>query len=299
MKPVRNQELENQITAVETDPKINLKVPFELKNPHHLIKGLQMHSTKSWINQDSQKAFPEKKNFDVIVGKPNINRAKLILSTFFKAIEGRGHSIMFEKDHSYLEAFGEKLRIRFWEKSRYIGSPDRNSYRDMELTGILSFQYFRILNYVEREWADTPHTKLEEKLGRIIGSLEFYAQKEKAERLEREQRWREQKIREEIIREVNTRKEAEFKKFQDLLTNSLRWEKAQSIRAYLNHIHTNQPEGTESENRNEWVAWANDKADWFDPFVSKPDPLLKPFGEFHESLLDQSIKIDRYNIDKL
>ena len=59
MKPVKNQELEDHVKAVETDPKINLKVPVELKNPHPIVKGLQMHNSKSWSYNEGKKAFPQ------------------------------------------------------------------------------------------------------------------------------------------------------------------------------------------------------------------------------------------------
>lgn len=299
MKSVRNQELEDHVKAVESDLKISLIVPSKLKNTHPIINSLHLKSFTSWGNEQNQKLFPEKKSFDVIVGKSNLNRAKLILDTFFKAIEGRGHSIAIDEENSYLEAFGEKLRIRFWEKSKYIGNQNENSYRDMELSGILSIQYFRIRNYVEREWADTPYAKLEEKLGRVIGSLEFYAKKEKAERLEQEERWRVQKVKEELIKERNARKEKEFKNFKTLLDQSQRWEKAQSLRSFINHIQNNPSEWRETENLSDWISWAKDKADWLDPTFKKKDPFLNPFGDFHDSLLDLSIKLDRYNIDKL
>ena len=49
----------------------------------------------------------------------------------------------------------------------------------------------------------------------------------------------------------------------------------------------------------ECCSWAQDKVDWYDPNVAKPDSLLKPFGEFHQTLLERKSVIDRYNIDKL
>lgn len=300
MKPIRNQELEEAVQRVETDSNINLIVPANLKNPHPLIKDItSSHFITDRYYPMAGKVMTKGESFDLIVGKANFVRAKLILDTFIKAIEGRGHQIRFEDGNTFLETFGEKLRIRFWEKSKYIGQVKEYTFRDKELTGILSIQYFRILNYVEREWCDTPNMKLEEKLGRVIGSLEYYGQKEKADRLEREQRWRDQKLKDDLIQEHNSRKQADFNNFKTLLSNSLRWEKAQSIRAYISHLRKNPEHFPGTENLNDWIDWANDKADWFDPLVSKPDQLLNPFGEFHESLLDQSIKTDRYNIDKL
>lgn len=42
-----------------------------------------------------------------------------------------------------------------------------------------------------------------------------------------------------------------------------------------------------------------EKAEWYDPAISKSDPLSSPFGEFHEALLNQIKQLDRYNIDRL
>lgn len=300
MKPIRNQELEEAVQRVETDSKINLIVPTNLKNPHPFIKDItSSHFMTNKHYPMEGKVMTKGETFDLIVGKANFVRAKLILDTFIKAIEGRGHQIRIEDGNTFLETFGEKLRIRFWEKSKYIGQVKEYAFRDKELTGILSIQYFRILNYVEREWCDTPNVKLEEKLGRVIGSLEYYGHKEKAERLEREQRWRDQKLKDDILREHNSRKEADFNNFKILLSNSLRWEKALSIRAFINHLQKNPEHFSGTENLNDWINWATNKADWFDPTISKADPIMKPYGEFHETLLNQTRQLDKYNIGKL
>jgi hypothetical protein len=79
----------------------------------------------------------------------------------------------------------------------------------------------------------------------------------------------------------------------------LRWKKAQAIRAYIRHIQEFPSQYTGSENLNELISWAIEKAEWYDPAISKSDPLLSPFGEFHEALLNQIKQLDRYNIDRL
>ncbi len=296
MNPIRNQELEDHVSAVESDLKINLIVPTELKNPHPIVKALSPLSFSGFgYSPQTDSTRQQSKTFDIAIGKQSLNRAKLILDTFIKAIETRGHFIKFEKEHTFIEIFDEKLRIRFWEKSKYKESSNKYETRDLELTGVLSIQYFRLLNYVEREWTDTNSIKLEEKLARVIGSLEYFAKKEKAERIEREGRWQEQKIRETIIQELNSRKESDFNKFKILLSYSQRWEKAQALRGYISHME----KFALSENLNEWISWATEKADWYDPAVAKNDTLLRPFCDFHDSLLNNSRSLDRYNIDKL
>jgi hypothetical protein len=165
----------------------------------------------------------------------------------------------------------------------------------MEMTGILSFQLLSHGSHVQKEWGDTAHSKLEEKLGRVIGSLEYFAKKERVERIENERRRQEQKIKNTLIQEQNDQKEADFNNFKILLSDSLRWEKAQALRGYTSHIE----KLTTSENLKGWIGWAIEKADWYDPTISKTDKLLKPFSDFHESLLNNSKSLDRYNIDKL
>jgi len=64
---------------------------------------------------------------------------------------------------------------------------------------------------------DTPKIKLEEKLGRVIGSLEYIGKKEHEERLEREAYWQEQREKEAIQKELNTRKQTEFNNFKSYL----------------------------------------------------------------------------------
>jgi|GEM_PF-6205883 len=297
---MRNPELEKYVLAVESDPKVNLIVTKKLKDPHPLVKNLNI-STYSTIgyNSRTEKTLRAKGTFDLAVGKANLKRSELILDTFIKAVEARGNSFSFDSEGTYLNAYDEKIRIRFWEKSKYIDKPDRYGYREMELSGILSIQYFRINFNVEKEWSDTPNVKLEEKLGRVIGSLEYFAKQENEERLDREKRWAAERIKKAITEDQNKLKESEFFRFKELLEKAQRWEKAQVMRAYVEFIQDTAGKDSKSHEVFEWSSWAQDKVDWYDPTIAKPDPLLNPFGEFHQSLLEKRSAIDRFNIDKL
>lgn len=296
MLPNRNEELERFVLAVETDPIVNLTVPEKLKNPHPMVKNLDL-STYYTIgyNSKTKKTKTPNGSLDLEVGEASLKRAKCILDTFIKAVEARGNSITSDRDGTYLNAFDEKIRIRFWEKSKVVDKSKRIGQRELELSGVLSIQYLRICYYIEKEWSDTPNVKLEEKLGRVIGSLEYFAKQENLERIERENRWQAQRIERELIEEQNRLKESEFNKFKELLDNAYRWEKSQMIRFYV----SNMKNSSISEEIEDWVQWANEKIDWFDPSISKKDSLLKPFGRFHQALLDGQIKVDSNNIDGL
>lgn len=136
-----NPELEAAVSAVETDQSLNLKVPSKLFKPHPMVveMNLQEDDPKRF-NLNSDKIFNQGETFDFAVGKKSLPRAKLILDTFIKAIEKRGMEIINKEGKTYILISNEKLRIRLWEKSRFI-EKDENTvgYRDQELTGELYF----------------------------------------------------------------------------------------------------------------------------------------------------------------
>ena len=128
----------------------------------------------------------------------------------------------------------------------------------------------------------------------------WYNLKVREERLQLEALWREQSRKEDIRKELNAKKQSEFNNFKRLLNQSLRWEKSQAIRAFINHVETNPNLTIEGcENIQEWIQWAKCKADWYDPTVERKDEFLSPYGEFHEALLEGKKEIDEYNLSKL
>lgn len=251
------------------------------------------------INRD--KIINRGDTFDFAVGKKSLVRAKLILDSFVKAVEKRGLKIMNCEGITFLLISEEKIQIRLWEKSRFL-EQDENScgFRDQELSGELYFQYMRRCTCVEKQWGDTPYSKLEEKLGRVNGSLEYIGKKEHEQRLIREEYWREYERKQVIIKEENAKKEAEFSDFKGLLGQSIRWERTQAIRKYINCVEVN-PNSTIQgiKDRDEWISWAKAKADWYDPTTSCDDIYLNEFSSFHEELLEGKKRLDRNNVCKL
>lgn len=301
-KYIRNPELVAAVLAVEKDQSLNLKVPAKLSKPHPMVVEMNLRECDpSRFKPNVGKIFNQGETFDFAVGKRSLQRAKLILDTFIKAVEKRGIEVINREGSTYLLISDEKLQIRLWEKSRFIENDEnRHGYRDQELTGELFIQYIKFGRYAEKQWGDTAHTKLEDKLGRVIGSLEYLGRKEHEERIEREAYWEEQKRRDANIKEQNSRKETEFNNFMLLLDQSSRWEKAQSIRAFVSHVEANPDASIEGiENPQEWIQWAKGKADWYDPTVNSSDELLSPYGEFHQNLVEGKREIDWVNKGKL
>ena len=111
------------------------------------------------------------------------------------------------------------------------------------------------------------------------------AVKEKKEAIEREVRHLEYERRRKIEEDFKLRKEQEIMKTKKLFSDAEKFDKAT---IYRNFIAATEQKAIQENNLNEelkeWIKWANEKADWFDPFTNKEDELLNDNDreEFHK-----------------
>ncbi|WP_223267241.1 hypothetical protein [Polaribacter sp. IC073] len=71
-------------------------------------------------------------------------------------------------------------------------------------------------------------------------------------------------------KELQRLKDEELSKFESLFLTATRWHKSQYIRNYIQEfeafiIKSNNLNTKEKE----WIDWAKEKADWYDPFIEK------------------------------
>ncbi|MEO6733841.1 MAG: hypothetical protein ABIN01_21635 [Ferruginibacter sp.] len=70
-------------------------------------------------------------------------------------------------------------------------------------------------------------------------------------------------------------REKELNEFKDTLQKATRWHKANNLRNYINEIESRMiANSNDQEDITNWLAWVRSKADWYDPFIEKEDPLL-------------------------
>ena len=129
-------------------------------------------------------------------------------------------------------------------------------------------------SYKAKEWKDGV-LKLEKQLVKILAKIELDADAELI--------WREEcrlhKIKREEeknrLAEIKKRRDDEVDKFNRLVQLSEQYDKTLLIRQYIEArkqkaIETN----TLTPDKQEWLKWAADKADWLDPLINKPDDIL-------------------------
>lgn len=270
-------ELEAIIKEVSNDASINLIVPANLTKPDPLVVALKNHlkSKDHRTSYDRNGIISTRSGyFNTSIKLENLNRALPIIDTFIKAIKGRNHQLLIEGGRTFVKVKDEKVEIRFWEKCRSERKSDKSWIsRELIPTNLLFIQLLD--RVVIKEWGDTSYTLLEEKLGRIIGGLEYFAKKQ-AEETIRINIWRkEYEEKERLRKEIKQKKDDEQKRFSELLQESKRWAEAQQLRAYLNSIESS---GSLKEDLSTWLEWARSKADWLDPMIKKEDKWMEGFN---------------------
>ena len=75
--------------------------------------------------------------------------------------------------------------------------------------------------------------------------------------------------------EIKQRRNEEVEKFNKLVKLSEQYNKSLLIRKYIEAKKEKaQNENTLDQETQKWINWANDKADWVDPLINKPDDIL-------------------------
>jgi hypothetical protein len=255
---------------IESDTKAPLKVPEKLKNPD--IVTIQ---TQEFWKSTKDKPFysrSEKVVFHIRVGKEHQNRALLFMDSLAKLLRYRGHT--FAKEYNETKILIKDIFIEFdlREASKRIPSEKPYGTSDYIPTGELIFKIGRYSG--EKEWRDGK-TKLEDLLARIVAKLEIVAEQESIQK-EASRLWRieyDEKLRKE--EEVRQQKRNELNRTKQLLIEANLHNKANIIRHYLEIAKQNAINKEEfTIEKEEWLNWANKKADWIDPLVNCEDELL-------------------------
>jgi hypothetical protein len=131
---------------------------------------------------------------------------------------------------------------------------------------------FEIHGYGKRDMriGDTPKRKLEDRIPEIIYKTLQVSEELRNTHLDTLEADLKEK---EELRKIKLQKQRfnqEIDKLELLLRGITDYDIALKIRAYVNHV---QQKDTDHE-KAEWIAWANKKADWYDPVISRTDEVL-------------------------
>lgn len=276
----------NQLTKeLKTKLKDTIVFPEKLTKPNQLIIDAKndlktkepsyYHNIKGLLNTSSG-------ILNITVAPQNVKRALLFMDVFIKAIQKRGHKITV-KEGTRIVIDATELSTGIRERlKRKIVKGTYSDYTELEPSNILSF-YLNV--YPTKEWSDTKNSQLEDKIPNIIAKLELQAVKEKQDAIDREIWHLEYERKRKIEEEFKARKEKEIVKTRNLFSDAEKFDKATIYRNFINATEQKAiQENTLTEELKDWIKWAKEKADWFDPFINREDELLNNNDreEFHK-----------------
>lgn len=265
--------LKKLITEIENNSQLPTQVPQNLTNPDKLIIAAKesLIKDKKRHGRFREMVTTRFSQLNIRVAPENAQRALRFMNTFIKLLRARNHDIIVKYEKTYAIIIKEEIEISLKEKMKIVEVPDHWDSRQYHPTGILAF---RIEEIYSKEWKDGKQP-LESRLAEILVTLELRAKREKEERIEREKHW--QKIEEENRKreELEKRKQKELEEFQNLIKESTRWNQAKILREYLNEFEvTARKNGNLTKELQEWIIWAKQKADWYDPLGEKEDDII-------------------------
>ncbi|WP_153042738.1 hypothetical protein [Rufibacter ruber] len=277
IQPVLKKQKASLISSIqkeaEADHKSALKVPTRLTDPDKLIIAakVQLEKKDTYLRDGLLSIYGEYLN--IRISPANINRALRFMDALVKSLKLRGYQIRITRYSTLAVVEGEEFEISLREKlTRIIEKTTRWGSHSYAPSGILIFKIGP--NYRSKEWRDGKQL-LENYLTDIIATLELKGQKEKEARIQRQFKEKERQERDRIQREYEQLQEKELLRFKNLLQQAQQWKQAKILREFItdraSHAMNNK---NNTVDLTEWINWANQKADWYDPTMPCIDDLL-------------------------
>jgi hypothetical protein len=243
-------------------------------NFHHLVEKAKKCIDKSSLDKGC--IIGRRTGLDIRVSPDSLDRALSIMDTLFKVFEKKGIVVDIKKgDYKYVTSVtvsGETLTIDMYEKINNVKKgQDQHGFNQYDYipNGDLVLRIKDAPYGARSEWKDGEIKKLETCIDSFINGISLAAEKQKTNRLKREQEHREWEQKERRGEEEQRIRQEEQALIDMLEKEAMGWHKSKIIRSYIEaattaHIQKNGKIEPESE-FDKWKTWANQQADLLDP----------------------------------
>jgi hypothetical protein len=284
----------------ETPPLPSPEQPSS-SSPHPLVSAAskRLRQRDGWPENTRLRTAP-KEVLNLAITHASLDRALGIVDALLKALNQRGFDVAVDAERGVtllkwietgttlefalteyirrtrheITPAEERARKRYWDRSRWDNSvsfPQVPMY-DYTPTGTLTIQVGR---WPSRTWKDTPRTRLENRLGEVIGGTVALAQETHAKELEEARRKEAHRCAVERFEFLTKRRADEVERFKHLEASATDWERAARLREFARAVKAEASRrGDSSPEQLDWLAWVQAKADGLDPLIQVSDPIL-------------------------
>jgi len=262
-QPVSKTSELDRLTKQISMEKLPFKVPERLTRPDLLIVAAKESLAKLTDPNFPGMAVTAKGQLDIRVTTANVGRALRFMDTLIKCIRARGYRYSIEANGNYIIIRQIKLRINFRERTSRVRVHDK-PYQEYEWRPNGKV-VFRLDSRLKAEWQDLKTQLLEKQLPKVLAKLELAAKQEE-EYLVNARVWQDNWERQRKAQtELDARQRKELKDFRELVNRAKQWKQANLLREYLSAV---------PDPDSDWLAWAQQKINWLDPFVMAEDEWL-------------------------
>lgn len=265
----------NFLDYIINNKRLNLNVSKRLSTTNKLIIDAQSHirtDKKSW-NPASEISYTPKGFLDLAVAPKNVSRAFRIYDCLIRNLELLDYKIQCDFSETQIISFdNHKVKLSFREKYSIVESINKNGWktRDFIPNGTFSI---KIDGFGLSEIKDSEKKSIEEQIPKILAKIEFRIQEIRDYRIKQAEREKEKARIEEIARKVQQRKDDELNKFRNFINSAHRWKKYIVLKEYYDMVCSEHEKGNEIKD-NDWILWAKEKLDWYNPLLDKKDSIL-------------------------
>jgi hypothetical protein len=215
---------------------------------------------------------------DIRVSPSSLDRALSIMDTLIKGLETKVAEVVIIKEdyksRTCVRVSGETLAIDMYEKINIVKKgQDQHGFNryDYIPNGDLVLRIKDVPYGARSEWKDRERKKLEACIDNFINGIFLAAEKQKTNRLKREQEHREWEEKNRKGEEDQKIRQQEQALLDILEKEAMGWHKSKIIRSYIEaataaHIQKNGKVESGSE-FDKWKAWASQKVDTLDPLT--------------------------------
>lgn len=255
----------SEADLILNDPKAPASVPEVLTKPHFLTLETKRHWADFKLKRyEYDRSIP---HLSIRVEKPNRNRALIFMDTLVKLLEYRGHKVIIKNTETISILYGVEIELDLREAGKRIPNP-AGKYPTFEVvpTGELILKTGKYS--IDKEWRDGK-TLIEEMLPKIIIWMEAKARDWAEMMANIELDRHKKKMQQESEAAKKALEEQELHSFNELLLDADRYNKAKTLRIYIEAFKEktskNGPIAIETEL---WIQWALKRADWYDPLTN-------------------------------
>lgn len=273
------------VIAYEQEPAHLIKVPARGTRWHPLVAATR-DAFQTTYKDSRGLPLPGGKGLNIAVSTEQRPRALRIANALVRALEKRGYSLVSGERHLEVQMFGVCLSLSIFEATKRSDYVSSDAERAAKARG--DWVYWPRYRYTPSgqleirsgggyggSVKDGTHHVVEEQLNKFIiwmakralSIVQFREECARAEELKQAQR------REALAQKAM--QDTEKEKLEALQATALRWQQAQMIRTYLRAMENLAAGGAGlNDDQRAYLVWARAKADWLDPLVAAPDPLM-------------------------